>query len=334
MFSFVASRLLAWPRQSARSSGRRRRRDRPGPTPRRPWPRFPACRRCVDPANLYSETTAGKLSADGRRRSAARLRPARAVERRLRDRSRHAQGRRPVQGGDQSAARRAVVGPAHAVGRQQRGEHEARQPHADRSANGQARQGRSRSTIRTTCISRRTASRRSSSPRPSSGSISAIRTRWRCSLRWTCRTAAASTTPISRSTAATRSSPASSRAPWPRSTSSNRKVLGYTQVIQPGRPTKVVKGPDGKDEVICTTWKGMPQDIRASPDGKLFFVADMMADGVHVVDGETFRQIGFIETGKGDARALSRAATARSSTSPIAARTRSTGRRRARAACR
>ena len=79
----------------------------------------------------------------------------------------------------------------------------------------------------------------------------------------------------------------------------NRKVLGYVQVIQPGRPTKVVKGPDGKDEIICTTWKGMPQDIRASPDGKLFFVADMMADGVHVVDGEALKQVGFIETGKG-----------------------------------
>jgi len=78
-----------------------------------------------------------------------------------------------------------------------------------------------------------------------------------------------------------------------------RKVLGYTQVIQPGRPTTIVKGPDGRDEVICTTWKGMPQDIRSSPDGKLFFVADMMADGVHVVDGEALRQVGFIETGKG-----------------------------------
>ena len=78
-----------------------------------------------------------------------------------------------------------------------------------------------------------------------------------------------------------------------------RKVLGYTQVIQPGRPTKVVKGPDGKDETICATWKGMPQDIRASPDGKLYFVADMSADGVHVVDGESFKQIGFIATGKG-----------------------------------
>jgi len=79
----------------------------------------------------------------------------------------------------------------------------------------------------------------------------------------------------------------------------NRKVMGYTQVIQPGRPTKVVKGPDGRDEIICTTWKGMPQDIRSSPDGKLFYIADMMADGVHVVDFETFRQVGFIETGKG-----------------------------------
>jgi YVTN family beta-propeller protein len=79
----------------------------------------------------------------------------------------------------------------------------------------------------------------------------------------------------------------------------NRKVVGYTQVIQPGRPTTIVKGPDGKDEVICTTWKGMPQDIRASPDGKRFYIADMMADGVHVVDLETFRQVGFIETGKG-----------------------------------
>src|SRR5450755_319049 len=78
-----------------------------------------------------------------------------------------------------------------------------------------------------------------------------------------------------------------------------RKVLGYTQVIQPGRPTTMVKGPDGKDEFICTTWKGMPQDIRVSPDGKLFFVADMMADGVHVVDGATFRQIEFIPTGVG-----------------------------------
>ena len=44
---------------------------------------------------------------------------------------------------------------------------------------------------------------------------------------------------------------------------------------------------------------GMPQDIRISPDGKVFFVADMMADGVFVVDGASFTEIGFIPTGKG-----------------------------------
>jgi YVTN family beta-propeller protein len=56
-----------------------------------------------------------------------------------------------------------------------------------------------------------------------------------------------------------------------------RKVVGYL---------KLSKG-------------GMPQDIRISPDGKVFYVADMMADGVFIIDGEAFREIGFIATGKG-----------------------------------
>ncbi len=44
---------------------------------------------------------------------------------------------------------------------------------------------------------------------------------------------------------------------------------------------------------------GMPQDIRVSPDGKVFFVADMHADGVFVIDGDSFKEIGFIATGVG-----------------------------------
>ncbi len=56
-----------------------------------------------------------------------------------------------------------------------------------------------------------------------------------------------------------------------------RKVLGYL---------KLSRG-------------GMPQDIRISPDGKLYFVADMKAGGVFVVDGATFTEIGFIKTGIG-----------------------------------
>jgi YVTN family beta-propeller protein len=45
--------------------------------------------------------------------------------------------------------------------------------------------------------------------------------------------------------------------------------------------------------------KGMPQDVRVSPDGKVFFVADMMANGVFVIDGDRFEKIGFIPTGIG-----------------------------------
>jgi YVTN family beta-propeller protein len=44
---------------------------------------------------------------------------------------------------------------------------------------------------------------------------------------------------------------------------------------------------------------GMPQDIRISPDGRVFYVADMMADGVYVIDGERFAKIGFVKTGIG-----------------------------------
>lgn len=43
----------------------------------------------------------------------------------------------------------------------------------------------------------------------------------------------------------------------------------------------------------------MPQDVKTSPDGKYFYVADMMADGVHVIDGDQFKVAGFIPTAKG-----------------------------------
>jgi len=43
----------------------------------------------------------------------------------------------------------------------------------------------------------------------------------------------------------------------------------------------------------------MPQDVRIAPDGKIFFSADMMAGGVHLIDGEALKEVGFIPTGKG-----------------------------------
>ena len=43
----------------------------------------------------------------------------------------------------------------------------------------------------------------------------------------------------------------------------------------------------------------MPQDVKLSPDGSVFYVADMMANGVYLIDGENLRKIAFIPTGKG-----------------------------------
>jgi YVTN family beta-propeller protein len=43
----------------------------------------------------------------------------------------------------------------------------------------------------------------------------------------------------------------------------------------------------------------MPQDIRSSPDGRVFYVADMRADGVHRMDPDSLRLLGFVPTGTG-----------------------------------
>ena len=69
-------------------------------------------------------------------------------------------------------------------------------------------------------------------------------------------------------------------------------------IAAPGKKPAKIPDPGQPGADICTT-PGMPQDVRASPDGKTFFIADMMADGVHVVDGDSFKQIGFLATGVG-----------------------------------
>jgi YVTN family beta-propeller protein len=56
-----------------------------------------------------------------------------------------------------------------------------------------------------------------------------------------------------------------------------RKVIGYLKLSKPG----------------------MPQDIRISPDGKVFFIADMHSGGVFVIDGDKFVELEFIATGVG-----------------------------------
>jgi YVTN family beta-propeller protein len=43
----------------------------------------------------------------------------------------------------------------------------------------------------------------------------------------------------------------------------------------------------------------MPQDVRIAPDGSVFYVADMMSNGVWVVDGNALKVVEFMPTGKG-----------------------------------
>jgi YVTN family beta-propeller protein len=79
-----------------------------------------------------------------------------------------------------------------------------------------------------------------------------------------------------------------------------REVVGYLRLNMPS--TRFKESRQAFDPAlleVCTAKKGMPQDIRISPDGKLFFVADMEADGVHVVDGENMREVGFVMAGPG-----------------------------------
>ena len=87
----------------------------------------------------------------------------------------------------------------------------------------------------------------------------------------------------------------------------SRKVVGYLKLKMPTtrfKATPVAQRVPGKiwspgETEVCTLDKGMPQDIRISPDGKRFYVADMSADGVHVVDAASFTQVGFIPSGIG-----------------------------------
>jgi YVTN family beta-propeller protein len=44
---------------------------------------------------------------------------------------------------------------------------------------------------------------------------------------------------------------------------------------------------------------GMPQDVKLSPDGRVFYVADMMANGIWEISARHMRKLGFIHTGMG-----------------------------------
>jgi DNA-binding beta-propeller fold protein YncE len=61
--------------------------------------------------------------------------------------------------------------------------------------------------------------------------------------------------------------------------------------VQSERILGVLDLPDGHG--------GMPQDVRVSPDGKVFYVADLAAGGVWKINGQDFKVTGFVRTGAG-----------------------------------
>jgi YVTN family beta-propeller protein len=79
-----------------------------------------------------------------------------------------------------------------------------------------------------------------------------------------------------------------------------QSVLGELKLPRPHKPHDAHHHLDAeyvKEGV--TADQGMPQDVKLSPDGKIFYVADMQADGVYEIDGDAFKVLGFIPTGAG-----------------------------------
>ncbi|MFN8025568.1 MAG: YncE family protein [Acidimicrobiia bacterium] len=58
----------------------------------------------------------------------------------------------------------------------------------------------------------------------------------------------------------------------------NKKVVGY---------------------ITLSGGQGMPQDIRTVGNGSTFYVAEMMRGGLYTIDGDSFKETGFIPTGTG-----------------------------------
>jgi YVTN family beta-propeller protein len=67
-----------------------------------------------------------------------------------------------------------------------------------------------------------------------------------------------------------------------------------------GQMVKVDVGTEQITGVLDLPERGaMPQDVKLSPDGTVFYVADMHANGIWEIDGTTLKVTGFLHTGAG-----------------------------------
>ena len=97
------------------------------------------------------------------------------------------------------------------------------------------------------------------------------------------------------------------------------EAAGQLRVRQPdGRRRRRHAHADPHDRACTARPTACRRTSSSSPDGRVFYVADMMANGVYLIDAHTFRVIGFQPTGARRARPLRLAATRAGCSSPTA----------------
>lgn len=86
----------------------------------------------------------------------------------------------------------------------------------------------------------------------------------------------------------------------PRTLTVVSSIIDLNAVTTPGQPSPgLVSSMSGPAASLVDGASSMPQDVRLAPDGRSFVVADMLRDGVWVIDAQTLRIRTFVPTGKG-----------------------------------
>jgi YVTN family beta-propeller protein len=80
-----------------------------------------------------------------------------------------------------------------------------------------------------------------------------------------------------------------------------RKVIDLNAIKTPGAtsPQEAMNMPGSPKAGLRPGASSMPQDVRLTPDGRFFVVADMLRNGIWVIDARTLTYSRFIHTGMG-----------------------------------
>ncbi|EWT03505.1 hypothetical protein N865_17445 [Intrasporangium oryzae NRRL B-24470] len=79
-----------------------------------------------------------------------------------------------------------------------------------------------------------------------------------------------------------------------------RKVIDLNSITTPDATDPMMAGGmQGPRKGLARGASSMPQDVRLTPDGRWFMVADMLRNGVWFIDSATFRYDHFVPTGHG-----------------------------------